>query len=271
MHCKGGAQFGVAFNASLLICVALYVIVLVALFCLKRKHGATVAKRGSKFMGQLKLTLNFVQIISAMATVMPAVPWTSTFRNMSLGLGFVNLDFLGVLTGPDTCALAVPAMKKFTLHMILPLMFLGTIIFAFATSVGIDRIRIRTSGSAEELADLRKHARLARWATTMKAIVLLVLFMYPGICTRIFNVLRCDAIEGEYYPALDYSIVCWQGAHMDTVVAAVICLVAYVVGVPASIFWVLYKNRRALHDESHPKYKEMKFELGGLYVNCEFV
>ena len=42
------------------------------------------------------------------------------------------------------------------------------------------------------------------------------------------------------------------------------------IGVPVTIFGVLYKNREALHDEAHPRHKAMKFEVGGLFMNCEF-
>ncbi len=40
----------------------------------------------------------------------------------------------------------------------------------------------------------------------------------------------------------------------------------YIVGIPLLMFVMLFKNRRALHDASHPRHKEVAFEYGGLYA-----
>merc|ERR1712167_422639 len=43
----------------------------------------------------------------------------------------------------------------------------------------------------------------------------------------------------------------------------------YIVGIPLLMFVMLFKNRRALHDASHPRHKEVAFEYGGLYAQYE--
>jgi hypothetical protein len=271
IECRGGAQFGAAFGASLLACLALYVIMLIVLLCLKKERGAGNATgKAPKLIGQMKLLLNFAQILSAMSVAMPGVPWPATFKTMSLGLGFVNFDLLDLFAGPNTCTLAVSALYKFIVHMSMPPMLVGVIMLAFVTSKAVDRLRAKATTAEDGIANLGEHALDVKWETTMKAIVLVPIFLYPGVCTRIFGLLRCDEVEGRAYMSLDYSVACWQGDHGGMVVAAIVCLIVYVIGVPVTIFGVLYKNREALHDEAHPRHKAMKFEVGGLFMNCEF-
>ena len=67
----------------------------------------------------------------------------------------------------------------------------------------------------------------------------------------------------------DFSVKCHQGAHAEYMVAAFVFLCVYVFGVPASMFAALYRNKAALHDESHPRHAEVQYELGGLYASYE--
>ena len=54
-------------------------------------------------------------------------------------------------------------------------------------------------------------------------------------------------------------------------VVGVAFMLLYIVGIPLSMFVLLFKNRRALHDEAHPRHKEILFEFGGLYAQVSLL
>ena len=119
----------------------------------------------------------------------------------------------------------------------------------------------------------RQHAQ---WESTAKTLILVTLLLYPNVSTRTFSVFRCTKIQnglGEeetmYMLSVDMKHECWSGLHLQSVGVAITGLLVYVLGVPAVIWYLLWKNRAHLWDETSPKHKEVFFELGGLYSQYE--
>ena len=88
----------------------------------------------SALLGQLKILINFAQVLSAMPVAYDGVPWPDNFKHFSLGLGVINLDFLGVLVG-TSCSLSVAPLDRVTLHMTVPPMLVGAFCLAFAATL----------------------------------------------------------------------------------------------------------------------------------------
>jgi hypothetical protein len=55
------------------------------------------------------------------------------------------------------------------------------------------------------------------------------------------------------------------GEHATMMGLGVVFMCMYIAGIPLLMFFILYKNRKALHNENHPKHEEVLFEFGGLY------
>eukprot|EP00946_MAST-07B_sp_MAST-7B-sp1_P005019 g5019.t1 len=66
---------------------------------------------------------------------------------------------------------------------------------------------------------------------------------------------------------MDYNVECWSKEHNSSVILAVMSMILYVVGIPGGLFFLLWKNRRHLHDSTSLKHKAVKFEIGGLYLS----
>lgn len=269
LKCNGGAQMAYAVTTLLSSTVMVYVVMVLVLVCCVKdsKKGVHAANKVSGMLNQAKIMIHFAQILAAMPVAMDGMPWPIEFKSFALSLTFINLDVLDAFVSPDTCALSVPVLDKFTLHMFLPPLLIMTIFAAYATSSLIDRARAK-SLPEDSSSKMKKQKRKE---TSAKMLILSTLLIYPGLATRIFSVFRCESVAGTEYVklSLDYSVECWTGDHSSKAVGAVICLILYVVGVPACIFAVLFKNRKALYDVSHPKHEEVKFELGGLYASYE--
>jgi hypothetical protein len=48
-------------------------------------------------------------------------------------------------------------------------------------------------------------------------------------------------VEGTFYLTKDFRVQCYEGTHVITMVSAVIALIVFALGFPASIFGVLYR------------------------------
>ena len=75
-------------------------------------------------------------------------------------------------------------------------------------------------------------------------------------------------MEGQYL-VQDYKVQCNQGEHIIFVVIAAGFLLLYIVGISLTMFVLMFRNRKILHDESSPKHHAIKNVLGGLYVQCK--
>ena len=106
----------------------------------------------------------------------------------------------------------------------------------------------------------------------MLPLLLLCYYTDPGLATRLFTLFDCTSVDGiadTRFLKADYSVKCAVGEHVAMTVVGIVFMLLYIVGIPAFMFVQLFKNRKALHDEAHPKHREVLFEYGGLYSSYE--
>ena len=104
--------------------------------------------------------------------------------------------------------------------------------------------------------------------------ITVVLFTYPGLCTRIWNLLRCEEYVGlgndhQKLMHLQLTIDCSDGEYQSWLPVVIACLLLYCIGIPVALFLALVLNREALHNDQHPRHAAVAFQLGGLYLNYE--
>ena len=82
---------------------------------------------------------------------------------------------------------------------------------------------------------------------------------------------KCKSIEGIDGQLLveDYHQTCQTGEHVTYTLLAIIFLCLYVIGIPLGMFFLLWRNKNHLHDESSPKHHLIKNALGGMYTQYE--
>ena len=85
--------------------------------------------------------------------------------------------------------------------------------------------------------------------TTVKVLLFLLLLLYPGLATRLFQTFRCQKVDGVgLVLEQDFALSCFAGAHAVHLGAVACGIAVYIVGIPAGILGALWKNRRHLHD-----------------------
>ena len=89
--------------------------------------------------------------------------------------------------------------------------------------------------------------------------------------SKIFTMFKCKSIDGVdgQFLVEDYAQICSIGEHATYQLLAIIFLCLYVIGIPASMFVLLWCNKNHLHDESSPKHNLIKNALGGMYSQYE--
>merc|ERR1711865_597726 len=212
---------------------------------------------GGNLFGQLKIMVTFFQILSSFPTVFSSIPWPLELIQISIPMNWFNLEMFSMLEAPATCSLMVPFLEQFIVHMAYPVMLLLTVLGA--------------STASNICGKKTTSAKSQRTAELYKVLIVVVLLMYPGLATRIFGVFRCQQIDGVLHPVLsaDVSQSCYLGKHYYYSIVAFVFMGLYIVGIPLYIVILLLRNRKALHDKSHPNHDAVKYELDGLYIQYE--
>ena len=163
-------------------------------------------------------------------------------------------DVMGMF-GFTACGFNLPFITKFILHMLLPICIISMMLVARVPAYF-----------------LRPNRRAAQKQRFLKQALTILLIMYPGICTRIFQVLKCKTIVGvaEVLQA-DFSIVCGGAGVQDgrPLEIVVLFMGLYVVGLPLGILIALKCNRAHLYDVHSPKHEAVNDEYGTLYNQYE--
>ena len=215
---------------------------------------------------RIKVFYSWLQIFVTM-TMTFQLAWPVQLKSMSLGLSFVNFD-IGNIMGGSNCSFAISYLAKFTIHMFFP---------------GILILLILLSSIPAHFLRKKETQRRSQHALRMKSISALLLIVYPGICVRLFSVLKCTTIRGldsvgtghtGNVMVMAYDVECWTGAHSDAVTLAIVCIVLWVIGIPAFVFFLLIMNKKTLYitkeatKKDIEKHEDSVAEYGGLYLQC---
>ena len=192
-----------------------------------------------------------------MPSVLDGVPWPKLFLAFALPLGLSNLDFLSALSKAG-CGINVRYYDRFLLHMALPLgcvLVVASVYFVARASF--------VSKTDRDMTHLNQ--------TVSKASILMALLLYPGLSTQIFTMFKCKTIPGVagQFLAEDFRERCGEGEHVlyQTLAATFLCL--YVLGIPAGMFFLLWYNKKHLHDKSSKHHVLIANALGGMYSGYE--
>ena len=74
-----------------------------------------------------------------------------------------------------------------------------------------------------------------------KILFWVLLLSYPSTSTRALRIFQCEPIGDHYYLARDYTQKCFVGVWWFWQTWSIVCVVLYVVGIPALFFALLYR------------------------------
>ena len=263
LFCKGGANIEVAVGVLISLCFIIFIIVVLYLQSAKVSQS-----HASKYFGQLKIFLMFLQIVSAMPYSINSVKWPESFKFLALHLNFVNFEFMKLMDF-SSCTLSLHPLNRFALHVLFVPLFVFAVIAAYATSMCVSSSakRNKNRGNRATLAQVRR-------GIVYRIVLTILLVLYPGLGTRIFGIFRCSAIDGfqdRYWFQQDLSLECYvtHKRHDQYLQFAIASLILIVIGFPFVIAVELFRSRKHLHNEKSSKHTDIKFKFGGLYIQYE--
>ena len=92
----------------------------------------------------------------------------------------------------------------------------------------------------------------------------------PGLCTKIFGVIKCIQVEGRWWLAADLSVECWKATHNRAMVPFSVFLILWVVGIPLFVAGLLIRSRKHLFNKNSPRHREIIHEFGSLYLQVSW-
>ena len=136
----GGSSISASVISVVLGCSVFYFLMMLGLACNTSPPGNAEERKKERMkrklrmatFGQIKLILNFLQILSSTTQTMSSVPWPSNFRSFTTGIDFVNMDMMNAFVVSD-CHLSVPPLDRFLLHMLIPPLLISAFLGAFVS------------------------------------------------------------------------------------------------------------------------------------------
>ena len=119
--------------------------------------------------------------------------------------------------------------------LLIPLMLLFTFA-AYAIALGM-----RTHKSAYTVVSVK--------AATMTLLSFSIYAVYVGVATRVFRLFKCTEVQGKRYLVADFNVDCAGSDWVAAAGLAYICMIVYVLGVPALMMYALCKNRNFIDGE----------------------
>ena len=105
----------------------------------------------------------------------------------------------------------------------------------------------------------------------MAAVVFLLYFFYPQMCSQLFAAVSCRSVEGKLYLTVDLEEQCWHGRHLYWMIGCGVPTAVFgVVGLPCLALRTLQrlKQRRRMSVEREEQERladECRLQLGILY------
>jgi uncharacterized membrane protein YgcG len=101
------------------------------------------------------------------------------------------------------------------------------------------------------------------WNQVLRMSFTVLVLAYPGVSLKILRMFRCREIEGRYWLVADMRLQCYTRRWGGYAVYAVLMMVVYVIGLPITIFMILFRRRHRLFGESSER---ARLKFGFLYV-----
>ena len=206
-YCDGGRNLTIGIIVLCSFCLPMIGLFYSILFCSKSASIEKLnnlddqADAGYTVFGKIKIIIAFVQILASMPAVMDGVPWPKGFLSLTMPLTLINLDVLGLGTFAS-CNISLLFATQFVLHMSIPILLILSALMAYCLISATHRTKDTSMISM-------------RQALVSKMITAGILFIYPGIATRVFTLFRCKEYDGVggLLLEVDFTMQCGSEEH----------------------------------------------------------
>ena len=90
--------------------------------------------------------------------------------------------------------------------------------------------------------------RSVQWPKIFRTAFLYLFVAYPGVSLKILRTFKCIEVEGDWFLEADMRVTCYDKQWMGFALYAAIMGLLFTFGMPATIFYVLWRRRSRLSD-----------------------
>eukprot|EP00941_MAST-03F_sp_MAST-3F-sp1_P000066 g66.t1 len=205
-----------------------------------------IAEMGRKIAGLMTMFIAYVQVLCNMPSLID-VEWPEDIVNLFATMKLVNLDLAGFLKFFKQCQTSLTFEQNFYLTVaIIP----GYLLLVAIISYNLFRFG-HLWESLQTACPIQKKFRLqfnglSVGDRAVKLVNTLAFLLYPNLGMKVFAILQCVEVEGEYFLERDLSIRCYEGRHTTMMIFAGLGMAIYVLGIPATYILALYGHRGKL-------------------------
>lgn len=196
--------------------------------------------------GQLKIAMGNLQI-NASLTVVFSIPWPPLHTRF---LGLLNLFKFDVFKGLAFAAPCLHASHYMSLTMFIgaPIVIIMVFVFAFVcVTIPLQIVRASSRRCRRSVRALPcgQYTVASAGAAALKFGIVVVLFIYPTICSKVFMTFKCvDLGNGQHFMEANMSIACFEGDWLLWAGIAGVAMLVYVIGIPLACLVLLWGGRR---------------------------
>jgi hypothetical protein len=263
-YCRGGASIAVHIGMWFGVGALVVVGVCSGFLMLKPPKNEDQAAKRDALMSNGKILWDWGQLFSSTPNTFGEIAWGETFSEMAAGLGsLVSLDVAGPVLGFSSCSFNLPHMESFLMFM-----FAVPVLYFVAIPIGTNLAKYIHRENPKRVAFMENFE--------LKVKTNYLQILYPSVCGKVFSIFDCVEIPGlpagesmQLRASLD--VTCWtsKDSHLFFFGWAIFFLFVYVLAFPGVLFFVLYQNREALHDEDHPNHKRVAKSYSMFYDSYE--
>jgi len=197
------------------------------------------ASEGEGVTNSLKILVGFFQIITNLA-VNTAVPWPQAFITFVSWFSFINISF--VPWESVGCLAKIDYYIKLKVMIFTPpCVFAALILGYLVPSLVKEKCDMRDS---DQFRVALVETRYRFW----KLMLFNLFLIYPSISAHVFGLFDCVTIGNASYLMSDLSLECYDTRWQNNVWTGVIGIIAYPIGIPAVLAYLLWSRRYNLKD-----------------------
>jgi hypothetical protein len=176
----------------------------------------------------------------------------------SMGTSALSLDCLWATSSSTV----YPFYVETLVYMISPLVLLGLPLLILAVWFACNIARPNASAIRERVM-----------AVYFAGVVVVLFVAHPTLTTRAMKLFQCIQLADKWHLKEQLEEECWSTSHMVWVsLCGIPMLLVYVVGIPASAFVILYRNRAAIPTAATAKHEAFHNKFSFLYkVKCVYM
>ncbi|KAK3265019.1 hypothetical protein CYMTET_26271 [Cymbomonas tetramitiformis] len=194
--------------------------------------GLAAAKQQSTQVSSqlLKVALNFTQVLASFGDNFSAVPWPAGFLQLVKILDWLNIFTVDV---PLVGCSDMGFIQTHALYVLAPILAI-ILLFKVATIHYTFHVAQCRTASREPKMDATRYKFFV-----IKSLLFVLFVSYIGLSARMLSYFNCTPVYEELYLTADLNIRCFAGLHAACLPLAVLGLLLYPIGVPATFVFLL--------------------------------